>query len=101
MFEDGELKRLLEAISDPVRMRIMFLLKHQGRLNVGEITRQFHISRPAISHHLKMLKDADIVLSEKSGQEIYYWLNTQRVVTALRTLADKLEQFVPDETPPS
>ena len=99
MFENGELTRLLEAVSDPVRRQIVFLLKHRAPLNVGEIAGQFRISRPAISHHLKVLKDAKIVQSEKRGQEVYYRLDIERMVVALRTLADRLEQFASDEPP--
>jgi len=51
MLDNDELTRLLEAVSEPVRMQILFLLSEQGQLNVGEIARQFRISRPAISHH--------------------------------------------------
>jgi ArsR family transcriptional regulator, arsenate/arsenite/antimonite-responsive transcriptional repressor len=92
MFDNTELTRLLEAVSDPVRMQIVFLLGEHAQLNVGDIARRFRISRPAISHHLKVLKEAGIVQSEKSGQEIYYRIDSQRLVAALRALADKLEQ---------
>ena len=92
MLDNHELTRLLEAVSDPVRMQIVFLLGEHARLNVGDIARQFRISRPAISHHLKVLKEAGIVQSEKRGQEIYYGIDSQRLVAALRALADKLEQ---------
>jgi ArsR family transcriptional regulator, arsenate/arsenite/antimonite-responsive transcriptional repressor len=99
MFDNKELTRLLEAVSDPVRMQIVFLLGEHAQLNVGEIARQFRISRPAISHHLKVLKDAGIVQSEKSGQEIYYRINSQRIVAALRALADKLERSASPDSP--
>lgn len=99
MSEDGTFTRFLEAVSDPIRMQIVFLLHDQAQLNVGEIARQFRISRPAISHHLRVLKDAGIVLNEKRGQEVYYWLDSQRMVTALRALADKLERSASDESP--
>jgi ArsR family transcriptional regulator len=92
MLDNDELTRLLEAVSEPVRMQILFLLSEHGQLNVGEIARQFRISRPAISHHLKVLKDAGIVHREKSGQEVYYRIDRQRIVAALRALADKLER---------
>lgn len=101
MSEEGVFTRFLEALSDPIRMQIVFLLHDQeAQLNVGEIARQFRISRPAISHHLRVLKDAEIVQSEKRGQENYYWLNSQRMVAALRSLADKLERSA-SEKPPS
>lgn len=92
MFDSDELTRMLEAVSEPVRMQIIFLLGDDKRLNVGEIARSFHISRPAISHHLKVLKDAGILRSQKSGQEVYYWVDSQRLVAALRALADKIER---------
>src|SRR5713226_1458439 len=98
MLDNDELTRLLEAVSEPMRMQIVFLLSDHAQLNVGEIARQFRISRPAISHHLKVLKDAGIVRSEKSGQEVYYRIDRQRIVTALRALADKLERSVSSET---
>ena len=99
MLDNDELTRLLEAVSEPMRMQIVFLLSDHAQLNVGEIARQFRISRPAISHHLKVLKDAGIVRSEKSGQEVYYRIDRQRIVTALRALADKLERSVSSEMP--
>ncbi|QBD80900.1 ArsR family transcriptional regulator [Ktedonosporobacter rubrisoli] len=97
MSQQGVFTRFLEAISDPIRMQIVFLLHDEAELNVGEIASRFRVSRPAISHHLRILKDADIVLSEKRGQENYYWLDSQRMVTTLRALADKLERTAVDK----
>ena len=100
MLSNEDLTRLLSATSDPVRLEIIFLLDKQDLLNVGEITSNFRLSRPAISHHLRVLKDAGVVQSEKSGQEIYYWLDRKRVVEGLRALADKIERtYKTDETP--
>ena len=84
-------RRLLDGVRDPIRMEIIFLLGKGKPLNVGEITTQFHVSRPAISHHLKVLKDAGIVRSEKIGQEIYYRLDRQYIVSGLRKIADEIE----------
>lgn len=99
MSEQGTFTRFLEALSDPIRMQIVFLLHDQAQLNVGEIASHFRISRPAVSHHLKVLKDAEIVKSEKRGQENYYWLDSQRMVAALRALADKLERSALEKPP--
>jgi len=68
-------------------------LGHQGRRNVGDIASQFRLSRPAISHHLKVLKDAGVLDSEKVGQEVYYWLARERIVATLRALADTAASF--------
>ncbi len=83
--------RLLDGVRDPNRLEIIFLLGKGKALNVGEITTQFKISRPAISHHLKVLKDAGIVRSEKTGQEIYYRLDRAKIVEGLRMIADAIE----------
>jgi len=93
VLDNDDLTRLLAATSDPVRLEIIFLLDNRDRLNVGEIASHFRrLSRPAISHHLKVLKDAGVLRSEKSGQEVYYWLDCERVVVGLRALADKIER---------
>ncbi len=85
-----EVIRFLAAAADPVRLEIVFMLAEQGRMNVGEIAGHFRQSRPAISHHLKVLKDAGLLRSEKQGQEIGYWLDHDRVIAGLQELIDEL-----------
>lgn len=87
--------RLLDGSRDPVRMEIILLLAPREAMNVGEIASQFRISRPAISHHLKVLKDAGIVKSERIGQEIFYRVNRDRVIAGLRRIADTIENCCP------
>ena len=99
MLNNDDLTRLLDATSDPVRLEIIFLLRHAERQNVNEITSHFRLSRPAISHHLKVLKDAGVVQSEKIGQEVYYWLDSKHVVAGLRALADKIERSYSQDAP--
>jgi ArsR family transcriptional regulator, arsenate/arsenite/antimonite-responsive transcriptional repressor len=65
---------LFKALNDETRRQIVELLK-KGDLTAGEIADQFAISKPSISHHLDLLKQADIVSAEKKGQFIYYSLN--------------------------
>ncbi len=83
--------QLLDGVRDPNRLEIIFLLGKGAPMNVGDIAGQFKISRPAISHHLKVLKDAGIVRSEKIGQEIYYRLDREVIVAGLRAIADAIE----------
>ena len=90
-------KRLLDGVRDPMRMEIIMLLAQTKAMNVTDIASQFRISRPAISHHLKVLKDARIVCSEKIGQEIFYRLDAARVIFSLREIADTLESCCPPE----
>lgn len=84
--------KLFTAAGDPARLEIAFLLASRGRMNVGDIASHFKLSRPAISHHLKVMKDAKAVRSEKVGQEVYCWLDRGYIVTMLRSVADTLEE---------
>ena len=65
----------LKALSDPIRREILNLLKG-GRMSAGEITDHFDISAPAISRHLSVLKEADLIRDTREGKYIYYDLNT-------------------------
>lgn len=66
---------LFKALGDPTRRKIIELLRKRD-MNAGEIADYFSISKPSISHHLDLLKQAGIVLSIKEGQFINYSLNT-------------------------
>ncbi len=91
----NETTRFLTTLGDPMRLQILYLLGYQGRRNVGDIAGNFHLSRPAISHHLKVLKDAGLVDSEKIGQEVYYRLELDHIVATLRRLADVAAAWEP------
>jgi DNA-binding transcriptional ArsR family regulator len=66
---------VFKALSDPTRRKILELLK-AGDMNAGQIAEAFPIGKPAISHHLGLLKSADLVQAERDGQNIIYSLNT-------------------------
>ena len=66
---------LFKALNDATRREILTLLRG-GNKTAGEIADQFHISKPSISHHLDLLKQAGLVEAEKQGQFILYSLNT-------------------------
>ena len=66
---------LFKALNDSTRREILEILK-EGDLTAGEIAERFRISKPSISHHLDLLKQAELVTSVKEGQFIYYSLNT-------------------------
>jgi len=67
--------KVFKALSDKNRRKIIDLLKKK-EMTAGEIAEHFNISKPTISEHLKTLKNADLIESEKSGQFITYFLNT-------------------------
>ncbi|AGK55762.1 transcriptional repressor SdpR [Bacillus sp. 1NLA3E] len=64
-----------KALSDPTRRQILDLLK-DGDLSAGDISNHFQMSKPSISQHLKILKQAELIQDEKKGQFIIYSLNT-------------------------
>lgn len=92
MLDKEDVIRLFTGLGDPMRLEIVFLLAEHDRLNVGEIAANFHLSRPAISHHLKVLKDAHVLRSEKVAQEVYYRLDFAAVSARLRTVLTQLEE---------
>ncbi|OCL26765.1 transcriptional regulator [Orenia metallireducens] len=65
--------KTFKALADGNRRKILILLKEKD-LTAGEIAERFSISKPSISHHLKILKNADLVDDRREGQQIYYSL---------------------------
>ena len=66
---------LFKALNDSTRREILELLKEKD-LTAGEIADKFSISKPSISHHLDLLRQAGLVVSVKEGQFVFYSLNT-------------------------
>lgn len=66
---------LFKALNDETRRKILELLR-ESDMTAGEIADNFNISKPSISHHLDILKQADMVVSIRKGQFIYYSINT-------------------------
>jgi ArsR family transcriptional regulator len=66
---------IFKALNDATRREILELLKTKD-MSAGEIADQFNMSKPSISHHLDILKRADLITSEKTGQFIFYSINT-------------------------
>lgn len=69
------LNLIFKALADANRRKILQLLQ-KGDLTAGEIAAQFNISKPSISHHLNILKQANLVQDIRKGQNIFYSLNT-------------------------
>ena len=69
------LQNTIKALSDPIRREILEMLKG-GRMAAGEIAEKFPVSGAAISKHLSVLRDADLIRDAREGKFIYYELNT-------------------------
>jgi ArsR family transcriptional regulator, arsenate/arsenite/antimonite-responsive transcriptional repressor len=68
------MNKTIQALGEPTRWKILELLKKKD-MAAGEIGKHFKISPPSLSHHLNILKNADLVIAERKGQEIIYSLN--------------------------
>jgi len=70
------LAHMFKALADPVRLRLVSLIgAHQGgEVCVCELTEAFELTQPTISHHLKVLREAGIITSERRGTWVYYRL---------------------------
>ena len=68
------IQNTMKALSDPIRREILELLK-SGRLSAGEIGEKFPVSGAAISKHLSVLKEADLIRDAREGKFIFYELN--------------------------
>lgn len=76
-----------KALADPTRRKILTLLKKRD-MNTGEIAAEFNMTKPSISSHLNILKQADLVDSEKHGQNVVYSLKTSVLEDILGMLSD-------------
>lgn len=76
---------LFKALNDTTRRSILEMLKEKD-MTAGEIADQFNISKPSISHHLDLLKQANLVVAVKEGQFIYYSINTSVMDEMLKWL---------------
>lgn len=68
------LQRTLKALSDPIRREILNLLK-SGPMAAGDIAAKFDVTGAAVSRHLSVLKDADLIRDKRDGKFIFYELN--------------------------
>ena len=91
------MQNTLKALSDPIRREILNLLKG-GRLSAGAITEHFSVTGAAISRHLSVLKEADLIRDTREGKYIYYELNASVLeeimlwITDLKGASDHAEE---------
>jgi ArsR family transcriptional regulator len=76
-----------KALADPTRREVLRLLR-RGEMTAGELAEPFGISKPSMSHHFAVLKQADLITARRDGQQIFYALNTTVVEDLLASLWD-------------
>ncbi|WP_335870270.1 ArsR/SmtB family transcription factor [Bacillus sp. 2205SS5-2] len=82
---------LFQALSDPYRQDIILLLAEKQPMTVNEITENLTLSRPAVSHHLKMLRDQKLVSIVQKGTQRYYSLELADATELLKELIYTVE----------
>jgi ArsR family transcriptional regulator len=98
--EAAGMARVFKALGDPIRLRLLSLIgAHEGGRQVGdgvcvcELTAAFQVTAPTISHHLKVLREAGLIASQRRGTWVYYWIVPQ----TLNRLAEVLSLPDPAE----
>ena len=88
-------RKVLVAIGDETRQAIMLVLMGVSctGIRVGEITEKTHLSRPAVSHHLKILRECGLIKLDKQGTKNYYKLNIGEEFQNLMALVNHIAEF--------
>jgi len=86
------ISRAFTALGDEHRQRILLTFEPGERLNVGQIVEVSTLSRSAVSHHLKLLREAGVLGSEKVGKEVYYWVDKDFLSSALAAVLDYIRE---------
>src|SRR5208282_3533855 len=86
------ISRMYVALGDPHRQRILLMFEPGERLNLGQIVFASTLSRTAVSHHLRVLREAGVLKSKKAGRMVYFWPDVAAVRNALAAVQDYLAQ---------
>ena len=87
-----DVSELFVALGDEQRQRILLTFEPGERLNVTQIVSNSSLSRTAVSHHLKILKQAGALESEKIGKEVYFWVAKNHIVELLQRVLDYVQE---------
>lgn len=85
------ISRIFTALGDEHRQRILLTFEPGERLSVGQIVEVSPLSRTAVSHHLKVLREAGVLQSVREGKEVFLWLNKDSLVDALQAVTDYIQ----------
>ena len=87
----AHMSKVFTALGDEHRQRILLTFEPGERLNVGQIAEVSTLSRSAVSHHLKILREAGVLDSRKEGKEVYFWISKAFLQEVLANVLDYLE----------
>lgn len=86
------MSKVFTALGDEHRQRILLLFDRGERLNVGQIAEVSTLTRSTVSHHLKILREAEVLASEKIGKEVWFWLNRPFLEEVLGNVLDYVRE---------
>ena len=84
--------KVYTALGDEHRQRILLTFESGERLNVGQIVAVSTLSRSAVSHHLRLLREAGVLQSRKEGKEVYFWINKEFLIDAMETVVSHIKR---------
>lgn len=82
------ISRVFTALGDEHRQRILLTFEKGERLNVGQIVEVSTLSRSAVSHHLKILRESGVLDSRKEGKEVFFWINRAQLEESMTAVLD-------------
>jgi DNA-binding transcriptional ArsR family regulator len=88
------ISKVFAALGDEHRQRILLTFEPGECLNIGEIVTVSTLSRTAVSHHLRILREAGVLQSRKEGKEVYFWINKDFLVGAMETVTGYIRKNV-------
>ena len=87
-----DVAKVFIAMGDAHRQRILLTFERGERLNVGQIAEVSTLSRSAVSHHLKIMREAGVLGTEKVGKEVWFWVEREALLAALGDVAIYLSE---------
>lgn len=88
-----DVSKVFTALGDEQRQRILITFETGERLNVTQLAEASTLSRPTVSHHLKILREAGVLASKKEGKEVYYWIEKN----FLKDVFGRVTRYVKDK----
>ena len=88
------MSKVFAALGDEHRQRIMLLFERGERLNVGQVAEVSTLTRSTVSHHLKILREAGVLQSEKIGKEVWFWVDRDWLLTVFGNVVDYIRESV-------
>lgn len=85
---------LFVALGDEQRQRILLSFEKNERLNILQIVASSNLSRTAVTHHLKVLRQCNALQSEKVGKEVFFWVNKEQMIQSIQNVLNYIKEQI-------